>query len=127
MTKAATCYNSAMTFPGSSIPGKSVCSEGIAKAMRLSWTVRRANSMRSYIAPERFEFLASYEGRDLAIQGGTVCINFFVVRNVPADSLVISEGKPLLVSPPELSALVEKLTPTTKYALKAFFKICPPS
>jgi len=58
---------------------------------------------------------------------GTVCANFFVVRNVPADSLVVSEGKPLLVSPPELGALEEKLTPTTRYALKAFFQKYPAS
>jgi 8-oxo-dGTP diphosphatase len=75
-----------------------------------------------YISPERFEFLASYEGPDLAIQGGNLCVNFFVVRNVPADRLFVSEGKPLLVSPSELGILEERLTPTTKYALKAFFE-----
>jgi 8-oxo-dGTP diphosphatase len=80
-----------------------------------------------YVAPERFEFLACYEGTDLAIQGGTLCANFFVVRNVPADRLVVSEGKPLLVSPPELGVLEEKLTPTTRYALKAFFQKYPAS
>ena len=78
-----------------------------------------------YIPPERFEFLASYEGPDLAIHGGTVCVNFFVVRNVPTDRLVISEGKPLIVSPLELGALEEKFTPTTRYALKAFFRKYP--
>src|ERR1700682_5263407 len=65
-----------------------------------------------YVAPERFEFLACYEGTDLAIQGGTLCATFFVLRNGPADRLVVSEGKPLLVSPPELGVLEEKLTPT---------------
>jgi 8-oxo-dGTP diphosphatase len=80
-----------------------------------------------YISPERFEFLASYEGPDLAIQGGNLCVNFFVVRNVPADRLFVSEGKPLLVSPSELGILEERLTPTTKYALKAFFEKYPAS
>jgi 8-oxo-dGTP diphosphatase len=80
-----------------------------------------------YIAPERFEFLGSYEGPDLAIQGGIVCANFFVVRNVPVDRLVVSEGKPLLVSPLELGALEEKFTPTTRHALKAFFQKYPAS
>jgi 8-oxo-dGTP diphosphatase len=76
-----------------------------------------------YTAPERFEFLASYEGP--AIQGDTLCVNFFVVRNVPADRLLVSEAKPLLVSSPELGAFEEKLTPTTRYALKALFPKVP--
>jgi 8-oxo-dGTP diphosphatase len=80
-----------------------------------------------YISPERFEFLASYEGPDLAIQGGNLCVNFFVVRDVRADRLFVSEGKPLLVSPSELGILEERLTPTTKYALKAFFEKYPAS
>jgi 8-oxo-dGTP pyrophosphatase MutT (NUDIX family) len=80
-----------------------------------------------YIAPERVEFLASYEGPDLAIEGGTLCVTFFVVRNIPADRLVVSEGKPLLVLPSDLSVLEEKFTPTTRYALKAFFEKYPAS
>jgi 8-oxo-dGTP diphosphatase len=38
------------------------------------------------------EFLASCEGPDRAIQGGTVCIKFFVVRNVPADGPVVRKA-----------------------------------
>jgi 8-oxo-dGTP diphosphatase len=80
-----------------------------------------------YIAPDSFEFLACYEGPDLPIQGGTLCVNFFVVRNFSADRLVVSEGKPLLVSPSELGVLEEKLTHTTRCALKAFFEKYPAS
>jgi 8-oxo-dGTP pyrophosphatase MutT (NUDIX family) len=78
-----------------------------------------------YIPPERFEFLACYEGPDLAVQGGTLCVNFFVVRDVPADRLVVSEGTPVFVLPQELGALDERFTPTTRYALKAFFQKYP--
>jgi 8-oxo-dGTP diphosphatase len=78
-----------------------------------------------YIPPERFEFLACYEGPDLAVEGGTLRVNFFLVRDVPADELVVSEGKPLFVAPSKLGTLEEKFTPTTRHALKAFFQKPP--
>jgi 8-oxo-dGTP diphosphatase len=78
-----------------------------------------------YLEPERFEFLFRYEGPDLAIHGGTLCVHFFVVRDVPSERLVVSEGKPLFVSTAELVALEERLTPTTRYALQAFLEKYP--
>jgi 8-oxo-dGTP diphosphatase len=78
-----------------------------------------------YFSPERFEFLARYEGPDLAIHGGTLRINFFVVRNVPSDKLAVTEGKPLFVFPEEIRGLEERMTPTSRYGLKAFFEKYP--
>jgi 8-oxo-dGTP diphosphatase len=80
-----------------------------------------------YIAPERFEFLASYQGPDLAVQGGILCVNFFIVRNVSADKLLVSEGRLLLVSRSDLAALDPKFTPTTRHAFKVFFQKYPVS
>jgi 8-oxo-dGTP diphosphatase len=109
-------------------PGKIGLFGGEGNETFLDCAVRELHEeLGYYISPERFEFLASYEGPDLAIQGGNLCVNFFVVRNVPADRLFVSEGKPLLVSPSELGILEERLTPTTKYALKAFFEKYPAS
>jgi 8-oxo-dGTP diphosphatase len=130
MIRAASSYNSVTTLPGSSIQGKIGLFGGHREGNEtfLDCAVRELHEeLGCYISPERFEFLASYEGPDLAIQGGALCVNFFVVRNVPACRLFVSEGKPLLVSPSELGILEEKLTPTTKYALKAFFEKYPAS
>jgi len=38
---------------------------------------------------------------------------------------MIAEGTPLFVSPLEVGALDEKLTPSVQYALKAFFQKHP--
>lgn len=117
-------------IPGIFFPGKIGLFGGHREGDEtfLDCAVRELQEELGYhIAPERFEFLESYEGPDLAIQGGTFYIKIFVVRNIPAEKLVISEGKPLFVPASELGAIEHRLTPTASYALKAFFQKYPAS
>lgn len=72
------------------------------------------------VPPERFEYLASLDGRDLDVEGGSVRGDFFVTRDIPLDALVITEGALLLVRPDEIAEIEEKLTPSARFALKAF-------
>ena len=64
----------------------------------LQCVVREVHEEISYfVAPERFDHLASYSGTDADAQGGTLRGEFFVARDVPADALHITEGSLVLV------------------------------
>jgi 8-oxo-dGTP pyrophosphatase MutT (NUDIX family) len=78
-----------------------------------------------FVPPERFEHLATYEGTEFEADGGTVRGEFFVVRDVPADAVIVTEGSLLIVEPDKLSRVEHKLTPSTQFALKAFFDRSP--
>ena len=73
-----------------------------------------------FVPPEDFEHLASYEGEDPEVEGAALCGEFFVARNVPVQSLVITEGALLSVKPDQLIAIERKLTPTARFAMSAF-------
>ena len=73
-----------------------------------------------FVAAELFQHLASHSGADLEIEGGTVRGELFVVRNIPVKALTITEGALLTVPPEELKQIEDRLTPMTRYALKAF-------
>lgn len=72
------------------------------------------------IAPERFVPLASREGEDTERKGGTFRGDFFVVRGIPRDKIVVTEGTLLVVAPNELERIRSKLTPTARFALDAY-------
>ena len=72
------------------------------------------------IAPERFVPLTSREGEDTERKGGTFRGDFFVVRGIPRDKIVVTEGTLLVVAPNELERIRSKLTPTARFALDAY-------
>ena len=72
------------------------------------------------IAPARFVALTSREGEDSERKGGTFRGDFFVVRDVPRDKIVVTEGTLLVVTPSELDRINDKLTPTARFALAAY-------
>jgi 8-oxo-dGTP diphosphatase len=75
----------------------------------LECAVREINEEISYFVPaEHFEHLASLDGTDFDVDGGTVCGEFFVVRNIPVDALVITEGSLLIIKPSELVQMDRK-------------------
>ena len=62
----------------------------------LQCVVREVHEEISYfVAPERFDHLASYSGTDADAQGGTVRGEFFVARDVPADALRVRHQRSL--------------------------------
>ena len=89
----------------------------------LQCVVREIHEEMSYfVPPERFEHLASYEGTEFEADGGTVRGEFFVVRDVPADAVVVTEGSLLIVEPDELSPVEHKFAPSTQFAIKALLR-----
>jgi 8-oxo-dGTP diphosphatase len=73
------------------------------------------------IAPERFVPLAHREGEDSERKGGTFRGDFFVVRDIPRDKIVVTEGTLFVIAPGEISRIEHRLTPTAKFALDAYF------
>jgi 8-oxo-dGTP diphosphatase len=80
-----------------------------------------AEELTYEIAPERFVPLASREGEDTERRGGTFRGDFFVVRDIPRDKIVVTEGTLLVVAPDDLARIKSKLTPTARFALDAYF------
>jgi len=73
------------------------------------------------IAPERFQPLAYREGEDTERSGGTFRGDFFLLRDIPRDRIVVTEGTLLVVAPDEISQIESRLTPTARFALDAYF------
>ncbi|MCS3765338.1 NUDIX domain-containing protein [Bradyrhizobium centrosematis] len=63
------------------------------------------------IRQDEFEHVMSLDGLDPEIQGGRVKGEFYVVRNISLDRLIISEGKLLILSVDEILNIAERLTP----------------
>lgn len=80
-----------------------------------------AEELSMAIPADRFEFLTSRHGEDHEVVGGTVEAHFFVVRNVPADKIVVTEGRLHVAKWSELGCLAGRLTPMAGYALD-FYK-----
>jgi 8-oxo-dGTP pyrophosphatase MutT (NUDIX family) len=72
------------------------------------------------VAPERFVPLACREGEDTERKGGTFRGDFFLVRGIPRDKIVVTEGALLVVAPDDLDQIRSKLTPTASFALDAY-------
>ena len=72
-------------------------------------------------APERFEPLVSF--RSAYPAGGGVNGEFYVLRGVPLDKVVITEGQPLVTDRSELPALLNRMTPSTCYVARLFMEL----
>jgi 8-oxo-dGTP diphosphatase len=77
-----------------------------------------------FFKPDRFEHFASYSGVDPDAEGGTLRADFFVVRDVPADALLITEGSLLIAERDDLLGL-RLLAPSARFALSTFFNNRP--
>jgi 8-oxo-dGTP diphosphatase len=74
-----------------------------------------------FLPPARFEYLTSYSGTDIDVEGSTALHGkIFVARGVPVERLVITEGKLFVAEPDELASLTPRLSPSAKTGLKAF-------
>ena len=88
----------------------------------LQCVVREVHEEISYcVEPARFEHLLSYSGVEIDAEGGTVQGEFFIARDIPVDALIVTEGALLIVEPAKLSALEDKLAPSARLAIKAYY------
>jgi 8-oxo-dGTP diphosphatase len=88
----------------------------------LECVVREVHEELSYfISADDFQYLTSILDEDTGTNSGDpVRGEIFVVRNVPVEAVVVTEGLLLIVQPEEAVALGQRLTPTARLALEAF-------
>jgi 8-oxo-dGTP pyrophosphatase MutT (NUDIX family) len=90
----------------------------------LECITRELHEELSYLIPsERFEHLSSYKGPDPGV--GTLHAEFFVVREIPTDQIIVTEGTLLVVSAAALDDLEANLAPSAAIALKAYAEKYP--
>ncbi|MCA6120218.1 NUDIX domain-containing protein [Bradyrhizobium sp. WSM 1738] len=87
----------------------------------LECIVRELHEEIGYFVPaDHFEHLGSFHGEDIDSKGGTIHGHLFVVRDIPAEALSVTEGSLLIVEPMKLTEIEPRLAPTTRLALKAY-------
>ena len=87
----------------------------------LECVVREVREELTFQIPaERFEHLASWDGPDLDVDGGTLCADFFITRDVPADALFITEGTLLTIEMQYVTTIEHNLAPSARFAMTAF-------
>jgi 8-oxo-dGTP diphosphatase len=88
----------------------------------LQCVVREIHEEISYfISPDRFEHLVSYDGVEVDAESGTVHGEFFIVRDVPVDALIVTEGSLLIVEPDKTATVEHKFAPSTRFTMKVLF------
>jgi 8-oxo-dGTP diphosphatase len=81
--------------------------------------VREIREEISYlVAAEQFEYLASLVGGD--VDGGALHADFFIARDIPVERLTVTEGSLLIARADEIPGIAYKLTPSARFALKAY-------
>ncbi|RTL50783.1 MAG: NUDIX domain-containing protein [Bradyrhizobiaceae bacterium] len=85
----------------------------------LACAVREIEEEISYAVPaEKFELLLRHEGADMEIDGdGSLECEVYVVRDLPLDKLVITEGALAVVAPNDVPRIDGKLSPLARLAL----------
>jgi 8-oxo-dGTP diphosphatase len=87
----------------------------------LECVVRELSEELTFQIPaEHFEHLASWDGPDLEVDGGTLRADFFVARGVPVDALSITEGALLTIEKQYIETIEHNLAPSAKFAIEAF-------
>jgi 8-oxo-dGTP pyrophosphatase MutT (NUDIX family) len=75
-----------------------------------------------YLAPEQSEFIGRNIGPDHWVADCTLHNEIFLAREVPIDSLTITEGSLKIVAFDELGYIRDLLAPSAKHALDIFLK-----
>lgn len=87
----------------------------------LECVVREVREELTFQIPaERFEHLASWDGPDPEVDGGTLRADFYVTRDVPADALFITEGALLTIEMQHIESIEHNLAPSARFAIAAF-------
>lgn len=111
-------------IPGILQPGKIALFGGHCEdnETNLQCAVREIEEELSHPVPaERFELLLRYDGADIDVEnGGTLACEVYVVRGIPADRLVITEGALFVIAPDDLARIDSRLAPLARLALAEF-------
>jgi hypothetical protein len=67
-----------------------------------------------------FVHLVSVTGSDRDVDGGTAQGEIFVVRDIPVEELIVTEGSLLIVDKAKLPEIVPALTPFAHFAIRTF-------
>ncbi len=90
----------------------------------LQCAVREIAEEISYPVPaERFELLLRYDGADIDLEDGAtgaLACEIYLVRDIPVNKLVITEGALLIVAPDDIARIDVNLAPLARLALAAF-------
>jgi 8-oxo-dGTP pyrophosphatase MutT (NUDIX family) len=87
----------------------------------LECIVREVHEEISYLAPiEAVQHLTNLDGLSEVVGGDLVRGSVFVLRDVPSDNLVVTEGSLTMVDPKKLVDLEPEFTPATRFSLRAF-------
>lgn len=90
----------------------------------LQCAVREIHEEISYpVSAGQFELLARYRGADIDVPEnttGTLDCEIFLVRDIPLDKLVITEGTLFIIAPGDLARIETKLAPLARFALAEF-------
>lgn len=73
-----------------------------------------------FVPAEQFEHLASFVDRAVDAEGGSVREEIFVARGISVGELVVTEGSLLVAAPVEIAEIAHRLTPSTRFVMKAF-------
>jgi 8-oxo-dGTP pyrophosphatase MutT (NUDIX family) len=109
--------------PGIVAPGKIGLFGGHREANEtfLECVVREVEEETGLALPrENFLHLASYRGPDVEIEGGWLSSECYVVRDVPADRVHVTEGSLLIAAQADLAHLVPKFAALAVIAIEEF-------
>src|SRR4029079_9600307 len=85
----------------------------------LECVVREVHEETGYLAePEEFDLLGCYSGRDREIPEATVVSHYYALRNVPVDSLNVTEGSLIIAEAAELDSLAPEFAPAATTAFE---------
>jgi 8-oxo-dGTP diphosphatase len=88
----------------------------------LGCVVREVFEETGYLAPgERFEHLGSYVGPDFEVPNATVAGEYFVLRDVPPETLSVTEGSLLIAERDDLASLATEFAPSATAAFGMLF------
>ena len=71
-----------------------------------------------FVRADRFEHLASVDGRDIDADSGSFSGDLFIARDIPVDALVVTEGSLLVVNRDKVITMNQKLTPSARFAMQ---------
>jgi 8-oxo-dGTP diphosphatase len=72
------------------------------------------------LPPENFVHVTSYRGPDVEVQGGWLISECYVVRDVPADRVHVTEGSLLIAERADLASLAPKFAPLALIAIERY-------
>ena len=111
-------------IPGIRAPGKIGLFGGHREGSEtfLECVARELGEELSYAIPaEQFEHMGSYTSADSLIQGGTVFGEFYLVRDIPAEAITVTEGALFVADPKDIPSLMDRLAPSAQTALRLLF------